>query len=1101
MATPWTPWHQVVDVREDVLSGELTINTFAADLHDVIAQTGKRPIYEDASEFFKLTYPTHTLRELAREVAERLNGKSVRAVRQMEQTYGGGKTHTLITLRHLFTDPSRLPRLPAVDEFFSHIGGTPPQARVAAVPFDYLDTKVGMEVQSPEGERRRLKHPWSVIAYQLAGDEGLRILSGGEAEERDDPPATGTLIEVLSRPEKEGHATLVLIDEVLLYVHSKVASDRTTEEVLINFFQYLTQAVSKVDRCCMVASLLASKPEIYDTLGKRLESRVANIFRRVQDESIRPVEKKDIAEVLRRRFFTLDSIRDREAFRPHVTAALKGIQDLDEETRKQGGKAEELYHRSYPFHPGLTDVFYEKWTGLEDFQQARGVLRIMALAIRDARAWDDSPLISTNAFLSKPGAAELSKAASELADIATKAQFQGQREGWANILEGELKRVREVQERYPALDHREVEQIMFGVFLHSQPKGHKAPILELMRLVGHTRPDKIELEQALRDLLTTSWFLDEEYYPDKPGEIPREWRLGSKPNLTQMHDEARSRIEDLVEPRLLDEIRKTGSLKAGASGAGAQVHMLPSKPGDVKDDGAFHYAVLGPDAASSPGHPSELAERFLFETTSADRPRVNKNAIVLAVPSPDGLEAARNRIRDYLGWEEVRNMLKDQPTDPVRDQRLSNALSSARGHIEDAVTQAYSVAVTVGRNGDVEAFKVPTGEASLFASIKNHDASRIKESAITPETILPGGPYDLWREDEPSRRVPLIAEAFAQRTDLPKMLRPQAIYDTIALGCEAGAFVLQLSRPDGSIRTIWRARPDEAMLRDPSLEAVLPEHAELSQLDPVVLKRETLPGLWQDETLPVSELYAYFGGSHIVEVERDGYSEAITIPKADEEVVVDAVRAAVERGILWLRTGQGSLYGESVPEGAVTEDAKLKSPPEAIPATELLPIKLEAAWSNGSTTAAAIGDALSEQHGEPLPWPTIQQTIDSAFQLGYMKRTVDSGRWPTDRAGADQVKIRLPGDDEEPKRKEEVHELERPASRPGVRWATASLEPDEIQNLADEVGDLVAAAAAYGIRFHLRVEAGSKEPLPDDVAARLDEVLRRISAKLSLENR
>ena len=50
--------------------------------------------------------------------------------------------------------------------------------------------------------------------------------------------------------------------------------------------------------------------------------------------------KEDVAEVLRRRFFTPESIRDREAFRPHVVAALKGIADLDEQTakRRQGGR-------------------------------------------------------------------------------------------------------------------------------------------------------------------------------------------------------------------------------------------------------------------------------------------------------------------------------------------------------------------------------------------------------------------------------------------------------------------------------------------------------------------------------------------------------------------------------------------------------------------------------------------------------------------------------------------------------------------------------------------------------------------------------------------
>jgi hypothetical protein len=61
---------------------------------------------------------------------------------------------------------------------------------------------------------------------------------------------------------------------------------------------------------------------------------------------------------LRRRFFTPDSIRDREALRSHVVAALKGISTLDEQTSKEGKNAEDRFLRSYPFHPDLTEIFY-----------------------------------------------------------------------------------------------------------------------------------------------------------------------------------------------------------------------------------------------------------------------------------------------------------------------------------------------------------------------------------------------------------------------------------------------------------------------------------------------------------------------------------------------------------------------------------------------------------------------------------------------------------------------------------------------------------------------------------------------------------------------
>jgi hypothetical protein len=98
---------------------------FAADLYEVIMQRGKRPVYERPENFSALTFPTYNLRRLVRDVVLRLAEKNDKAVRQLELTYGGGKTHTLITLRHLVHEPDKLPNLPAVAEFIQDIGNRP----------------------------------------------------------------------------------------------------------------------------------------------------------------------------------------------------------------------------------------------------------------------------------------------------------------------------------------------------------------------------------------------------------------------------------------------------------------------------------------------------------------------------------------------------------------------------------------------------------------------------------------------------------------------------------------------------------------------------------------------------------------------------------------------------------------------------------------------------------------------------------------------------------------------------------------------------------------------------------------------------------------
>jgi len=110
------PWHAVMELRANIKSTELSQKQFAADLHDVML--GRNPgIYHDPAEFFALAYPTAKLRDLARDVTWRLAGKSEKAVRQLYLTFGGGKTHSLITLAHLVTEPEALSDIPVVQQF------------------------------------------------------------------------------------------------------------------------------------------------------------------------------------------------------------------------------------------------------------------------------------------------------------------------------------------------------------------------------------------------------------------------------------------------------------------------------------------------------------------------------------------------------------------------------------------------------------------------------------------------------------------------------------------------------------------------------------------------------------------------------------------------------------------------------------------------------------------------------------------------------------------------------------------------------------------------------------------------------------------------
>lgn len=1085
----WKPWHEVVKLRDDVKSGELSLSIFAADLYDVIMNRGPE-VYRSPKEFFSLTFPTYNLRELAKDVVLRLAGKSDKAVRHLELTYGGGKTHSLITLFHLVSEPEKLPDLPAVKEFTTHVGVKPPKARVAVLAFDKLDVEKGMEIRSPKGEARWLKQPWSVLAWQLAGAEGLKILhADSKDEERESAPAENLIADLLAAASKKDHAILILIDEVLMYAHEKVAKDAAWRGRLKNFFQALTQAASKARSCAIVASLLASDPRMNDALGKEISQELLTVFKRESEQGVLPVQKEDVAELLRRRFFKPESIRDRAAFRSHVVASLKGISDLDEQTRKDGKDAEERYLTSFPFHPDLTEVLYVKWTDLEGFQRTRGVLRTFAMALRDAEKWDESSLVGPSVFLNAPGKDGIADAARELAGVAAMDQFEGRRQAWPEILTGELSKAQEIQKESAGLKSREVEQAVVATFLHSQPIGKKASLRELLVLLGPSRPDRIELEKGLRRWAETSWYLDEGSVTDAAGQVPKVWRLGSKPNLKQMHHDAMLRVDaNLVETALIDAVSKTKSLTAGVSGAGAKPHSLPVKPSEIEDDGELRFAVLGPKAASESGKPSPEAERFINETTGPKNPRVYRNSVVLVVPSRDGLDVVRRRIREQIGWEEVRNQIKDQPADPLRDQTLSSAVETAKKRVPDAVRQAWCIVVSVSDKNEIHAFKIPPEGDQLFIQVAKDERSRIKDLAISADALLPDGPYNLWKEGQTARRFKDLVGMFAQFPHLPKMLNRKAILDTLVEGCKVGLFVLRARRADGSLRVFWRQEPGEADLKDPSLEVVLPVAAELTELPTTLL----LPGgglgkIWDKGSLTFKELVATFDGKHSVKVRVGDYEEAVLIPKATREVLETAVTQAVKEGQLWLTNGRSSLLAEEIPAGILNDAAALQAPPLALPARQALPEETASAWSGGETTALSLATAWSQKAGKDYPWSVVKKAIEGALIARLVELAAESGPFPCDWPGAGQVKLRLP--------KQKAPEAPTPPP-PGVKVATKELSIAEVQALGEQIAAIKKAAAGQDLKITVRLELSKASTA---AIAKVNEGLKKVSDGLQFE--
>ncbi len=109
------PWREVVTPHKDVASGRYQQAEFAADLWQVHLGEGTDE-YKKPVEFFRRTYLTESLKRLLVGAVRRISGQGGDPVVQLQTNFGGGKTHSMLALYHLFsgTPPSELVGIDAV---------------------------------------------------------------------------------------------------------------------------------------------------------------------------------------------------------------------------------------------------------------------------------------------------------------------------------------------------------------------------------------------------------------------------------------------------------------------------------------------------------------------------------------------------------------------------------------------------------------------------------------------------------------------------------------------------------------------------------------------------------------------------------------------------------------------------------------------------------------------------------------------------------------------------------------------------------------------------------------------------------------------------
>jgi predicted AAA+ superfamily ATPase len=127
------PWREIAKPHKDVLEGTFKQSEFAADI-SLVASGKASAEYQDAEKFFARTFITEGMRLLLTSVMQRLSGLGGDPVIQLQTAFGGGKTHTMLTVFHLATRKVDTRQLMGIPPILDAAGiADLPYARVAVL--------------------------------------------------------------------------------------------------------------------------------------------------------------------------------------------------------------------------------------------------------------------------------------------------------------------------------------------------------------------------------------------------------------------------------------------------------------------------------------------------------------------------------------------------------------------------------------------------------------------------------------------------------------------------------------------------------------------------------------------------------------------------------------------------------------------------------------------------------------------------------------------------------------------------------------------------------------------------------------------------------
>ena len=771
------PWREVVTPHSDVASGRYQQAEFAADLWQVYQGEGSNE-YKNPTEFFRRTFITEGLRRLLSQSLLRLAGQGGDPVVELQTNFGGGKTHSMLALYHLFSGTSPA-ELPGADELVKQLNVTLPKNIRRAV---FVGTQIspGKPHKKPDGTVVRTV--WGEIAWQLGGKEGYILIQ--EDDERATNPGN-TLKELFN---KYGPC-LILIDEWVAYarqLHGAADLPAGSFETHFTFAQALSEAVKAAKNTLLVVSIPASESphqkadravsdiEVGGERGREALARLKNAIGRVE-APWRPASPDEGFEIVRRRLFEPLSNEGHIA-RDAIARAfveLYGSQQQEFPTECREAEYERRIKIAYPIHPELFDRLFNDWSTLDKFQRTRGVLRLMATVIHSLWERQDGNL------LIMPGNVPID-------DQLVQSELTRYLEDpWVPVLEKDvdgpnslplgLDRDNPNLGRYSAC--RRVSRTIYMGSAATLRAAHKG-IDDRQVKLGCVQPGEAvaTFGDALRRLTDSATYL---YVDGK-----RYW-YSTQPTVTRLADDRAGQLSD---DHVSDEIIKRLREEARTRSDFSKVHAcVPSS--DIPDETDARLVILGPEfpySKSGNGSSAARREAAAILGSRGTSPRNYRNTLVFLAGDASRLCELEQSVRQFLAWTSIFDDHATLNLDEFQKRQAETKKKNADETVDLRISEAYQWLLVPGQTdpkGDVSWIDLKLqGQESLAAraakKLKNEESLLVQMGAVRLRAELDRIP--LWTGNHIS--VKQLTEYMACYLYLPRLRDEQILFAAIQEG-------------------------------------------------------------------------------------------------------------------------------------------------------------------------------------------------------------------------------------------------------------------------------------------------------------------------------